>query len=72
MLVLLIQAALLVQQPVPSLDFTDLLKMRFAFVTLALACLAAATPARRTDGSPCNTGNVQCCELHVPELEVFD
>ncbi|KJA26547.1 hypothetical protein HYPSUDRAFT_198830 [Hypholoma sublateritium FD-334 SS-4] len=36
--------------------------MRFAFVTLALACLAAATPTRRTDGLPCNTGTVQCCQ----------
>ncbi len=66
-----IQFTLLVKQPAPSLDYTDPLKMRFAFVALALACLAAATPARRTNVSQCNTGTPTCCESRVPGLEVF-
>ncbi|KAF9478387.1 fungal hydrophobin [Pholiota conissans] len=37
-----------------------------AIATLALATLAAATPARRNDTPPptnqCNTGSAQCCD----------
>lgn len=35
---------------------------KFALITLAIASLAVAHPARRTDGDTCNTGPTQCCE----------
>ncbi|KAF8200222.1 hydrophobin-251 [Pholiota molesta] len=35
--------------------------MQFAFVTLALACLAVASPSSETKSPTCNSGPVQCC-----------
>jgi hypothetical protein len=48
--------------PLSSMQF------KFAFVSLALATLAAATPARRggEPASSCTTGPVQCCNTVEP------
>ncbi|KAJ3769205.1 hydrophobin 2 [Lentinula raphanica] len=37
------------------------MQFKFAFVTAALATLAAATPLPRGDSGSCSTGPVQCC-----------
>ncbi|KIK53760.1 hypothetical protein GYMLUDRAFT_232637 [Collybiopsis luxurians FD-317 M1] len=46
------------------------MQFKLAFVSVALATLAAATPAARNEpASSCSTGPVQCCNSVVPATD---